>query len=311
MIKVGSSYIRKFQFFDEINDVEPPPNSKSLKNSVNENEEKNEENSSITISNISISDPKQMKIFQNKIFINGRATHKRIGQMVRENLIMKIDDNKIIDEYFIFNLVYYDFTLKIFEGKPYFIFLGSGYNNDLQKFPITKIKIYDGKDFIDDNKIKVTPGYEKGIEPFPQAFIKEIKLLKKIDTGKLYSTEDEENLLAFETLQNINAFVINDNFTYAAVSIDQGGIILIYGYPNLLQCETKDIIMNYLPEIIYNEKEVNVTNIQFSNIPKNENITIIILYVATGNSIYYYQWEHDSKKNSFPNNLKGEILNVE
>lgn len=303
MIKVGSSYIRKFQFFDEINDVEPPPNSKSLKNSVNENEEKNEENSSITISNISISDPKQMKIFQNKIFINGRATHKRIGQMVRENLIMKIDDNKIIDEYFIFNLVYYDFTLKIFEGKPYFIFLGSGYNNDLQKFPITKIKIYDGKDFIDDNKIKVTPGYEKGIEPFPQAFIKEIKLLKKIDTGKLYSTEDEENLLAFETLQNINAFVINDNFTYAAVSIDQGGIILIYGYPNLLQCETKDIIMNYLPEIIYNEKEVNVTNIQFSNIPKNENITIIILYVATGNSIYYYQWEHDSKKNSFPNNI--------
>ena len=183
MIKVGSSYIRKFQFFDEINDINSLQNSKSLKNSINENEEKIQENSSITVSNISILDPKQMKIFQNKIFINGRATHKRLGQMVRENLVMKIDDNKIIDEYFIFNLVYYDFTMKIFEGKPYFIFLGSSYN-ELQKFTITKIKIYDGKDFIDDNKIKVTPGYEKGIEPFPQAFIKEIKLLKKINNGK-------------------------------------------------------------------------------------------------------------------------------
>ena len=34
--------------------------------------------------------------------------------MIRESLIMKIYNNKIIDEYRVYNGVYYDFSIKIF-----------------------------------------------------------------------------------------------------------------------------------------------------------------------------------------------------
>ena len=100
MIKVGSSYIRKFQFFEEIKDIEPTLNDQSLKNSINinEKEEENNDDSSISINNIFISSPKQMKVFENFIFISGQATHKKGGQMIRENLIMKIQNNKVIDD---------------------------------------------------------------------------------------------------------------------------------------------------------------------------------------------------------------------
>ena len=89
MIKVGSSFFRKFQFFEVVKDPEIISNNQPLKNSINKNEEQQNDNFEIDINNISISDPKQMKIYDNKIFINGRATHKKSGQMVRENLIMK------------------------------------------------------------------------------------------------------------------------------------------------------------------------------------------------------------------------------
>ena len=43
---------------------------------------------------------------------------------------------------------------------------------------------------------------------------------------------------------------MSDNFTHAAVSLDKGGILLIYGKPNLLECNAKDMKMIYLPKII-------------------------------------------------------------
>ena len=312
MIKVGSSYIRKFQFFEEVKDIEPTQKPQSNENSINikETEEKvnddSSNNSSISINNISISSQKQMKAFENFIFINGKATYKKIGQMVRENLIMKIKDNKIIDEYFIFNLFYYDFFFKVFDFKPYFIALGSSYCESTKEvLTLTKIKIYNGNDFLKEEKLEVNPGYEKGLEPFPKSLIKEIKLLKRIKDEELIVEEEGEDMKSFETLQNINAFDFSDNFNFAAVSIDRGGIILIYGYPNLLECNNKDIIIRYLPLIIYKEKEVNITNIKFSEI---ENDNKIIFYVATGNSIFYYSWNFNSKKKSYPENIQLKLL---
>ena len=300
MIKIGSSYIRKFQFFEEIDQ-------KILKNNKIENEEKPIDDSEININNLIITSPKQMKIFENNIFIIGQAKHKRKGQMVRENLVMKADNNKIINEYFIFNLIYYDFIIRVFNDKPYFIFLGSSYCEKPQKegielFTETKIKIYDGNLFLKDEKNENIKGYEKGNESFPKYLKNEIKLFKRLDDDKLITDEAEENLKSLEALQNINAFDISENFLYAAVSIDKGGIILIYGFPNLLECQNKNIKVKYLPLITYKEKEVDVTNIQFSNVSKTENFESIILYVVTGNSIYYYQWDYEPEKNYFPKN---------
>jgi hypothetical protein len=172
-----------------------------------------------------------MKIFENKIFIIGQAKHKKKGQMVRENLVMKADNNKIIEKYFIFNLIYYDFIIKTLNEKPYFIYLGSSYCKKPQKegielFTVTKIKIYDGNLFLKDEKNEAIQGYEKGNESFPKYLKNEIKLFKRIDDDKLITDEKEENLKSLEALQNINAFDISENFLYAAISIDKGGIIL-------------------------------------------------------------------------------------
>ena len=112
MIKIGSSYIRKFQFFEEIDNFDSSKNY--------EKEEKPPDDSSININNINLTSPKQMKIFENKIFMIGQAKHKKEGHMIRENLFMKLDNNKVIDEYFIFNLFYYDFIIKVFNEKESF-----------------------------------------------------------------------------------------------------------------------------------------------------------------------------------------------
>jgi hypothetical protein len=175
-------------------------------------------------------------------------------------------------------------------------------------FSVTKIKIYEGNDFLSDQKMEVKAGYDKGLEPFPQSLIKEIKLLKKLENEELFADEAGQDMKLFETLQNINAFDISDNFVFAAVSIDRGGIILIYGYPNLLKCDNKDIIMRNLKTITYNDKEVNVTNIKFSRVSLQENDNKLILYVATGNSIFYYLFDYDFKKNEFPTNIQLKSL---
>ena len=315
MIKVGSSFIRKFQFFEVVNESEPLTNSKSqsLKGSMIKNENKGQSKEEINTININdISEPKQMECYDNYIFINGSATHKKSEQIVRENLIMKMENNKILDEYYFFNLIYYDFSIRVFEFNPYFIILGSNMPQKETKdnFLITKIKFYNGQYFLKEEKLNVLLGYEKGLEPYPQALAKEIKLLKRLEDGQLTANEGGGNMKLFETIQNINAFDINDNFVFSAVSVDKEGIILIYGFPNILSCENKNIIMKYLPKISNNEKEVNVTNIKFSKvlIPGNDDNTKTILYVATGNSIFYYLWDYDPKKNSFPNNIQYKIL---
>ena len=316
MIKVGSSYIRKFQFFEVVKESESSSNPQSPKNSINinQNEEQISETDNISINNVSLLDAKQMKVFGDYIFINGRATHKKIGQMVRENLIMKIKNNKIIDEYFIFNLLYYDFFIKVFNMKPYFIVLGNSFcempskTGAIEVYSVTKIKIYEGSDFLVKEKMEVNSGYEKGLEPFPNSLKKEIKLLKRLEDDKLMADEEGEDMKSFESLQNINAFDISDNFVFAVISIDRGGIILIYGYPNLLECDNKNIIMKYLPTITYNDKDVNVTNIKFSRVSLPENDNKLILYIATGNSIFYYLWDYDPKKFAYPTNIQLKLF---
>ena len=331
MIKVGSTYIRKFQFFEEVKEREQPANPQSLKNSIKINNEIEEikkekkDDTTISINDISLKDPKHMKVYENYIFINGSAIHLKNGQKVRENLIIKIKDNKILDEYFFFNLFYYDFIIKDFEFNPYFIVLGADFG-DGSRGAETKIKIYQGQYFLKEEKINDLAKDEIGSKPYSDALIKEIKLLKKIEDNKLVAVQGGENIKGFEYLQNINVFDISDDFVFAAISIDKGGIILIYGFPNLISCNNNDnknikdinnkneiknkndIIMKYLPTITYKDKEVNVTNIQFSKVSFPPNDSKIILYVSIVNAIFYYVWDYDSQKNSFPNNIQLKLF---
>ena len=51
--------------------------------------------------------------------------------------------------------------------------------------------------------------------------MKEIKLLKKINSDKIVNDIGEKNMKEFESLQNLNSFAISDDFIYAAINIDK------------------------------------------------------------------------------------------
>ena len=299
MIKSGTN-VRKFQFFEKVN----KPVSENEKENIKDNNELNKEKLNITLDNISINGPKQMHTIDGYIFINGKAAYKKEGVMVRENLIMKILDNEVIDEFRIFNVVYYDFCIKKYEEKPYFIIVGSSFyenfdNGEKEVFMMTSIKIYNATTFIKSKnkiEIEIEKGIQTGAEPYPKFLNKQIKLLKRLSDGKLVC-EKEEKMEKYESFQNINAFSINDNFTHAAISIEGVGNILVYGYPNLIECNTNEINMIYLPKIRYGEREVNITNLEFA-ILNIQNEMKRVLYATTGNSIYYYIWKYETENTS-------------
>ena len=312
MIKSGASNVRKFQFFDIQKESTVIP---QVPEEINypPNTPIHLQESNISINNITISGAHQMHAINGLVFINGKAIHKKEGKMIRESLVMKIYNNKIIDEYRLYNGVYYDFSIKIFQTKPYFVIIGGNFNEyiiDGQKelFMVTSIKIYNALPFIEkkESRIYVPPNLGPTEEPYPKFLIKRIKLLKRVSDDKLICDDSEDDKMeGYESFQNINAFNMSNNFSHAAVSLDKGGILLIYGKPNLLECNTKDIKMIYLPKIIVNEREVHITNLNFSKLNvKNE--IIQILYASTANSIYYFCWKNENEK--FYSNLENKII---
>ena len=81
-----------------------------------------------------------------------------------------IFENEIIDEFRFFNLVYYDFSIKKFEEKKYFIVVGSNFNEKI--LMMTSIKIYDATVFIKEkNKIIPDPALKNGGDPYPTFLI--------------------------------------------------------------------------------------------------------------------------------------------
>jgi len=301
MIKGGSSNIRKFQFFEVIKEVDNnPPQKNDNKDSNKESVESNQKKLNIEINNIMISGLRQMYAIDGLVFINGKAIHEKDGKKIRENLIMKILNNKIIDVYRLYNGVYFDFRLKSFNGKPYFIVVGSDFKEfkSNQFFMITSIKIYDASTFISKEEAQSSDDTPGESELYPEFLKNNIQLLKRKNDGKIVCSHNitnfEDNIEEYESIQNVNSFTINDNFTHAAVSIDREGIILICGYPNLLE---KNIKIVELQQIILDDKLANITNLEFADLNIiNENKKV--LYATTGKSIYYYIWNNEIDKNS-------------
>ena len=166
-----SSDMKKFNFFEEkkYKDLANIQNIYDEEEDDDETKKKNEKEAkpkheieTININNISISGPREIHAINGLLFINGKLIHDKDGKMIRENLIMKIIDNRIIDLYRIFNGVYYRFEIKIFRQKPYFIVVGGNFNefminNSLELFMITSIKFYDATNFILNREVKYTP----------------------------------------------------------------------------------------------------------------------------------------------------------
>ena len=319
-----SSDIKRFCFFDEIkykdiSNIQNIYEEEDDDDDTDKNKDniiKNKQNiDTININNISISGPREIHAINGLLFINGKLIHDKDGKMIRENLIMKILDNKIIDLYRIFNGVYYSFEIKIFNQKPYFIIIGGNFNefkidNKLELFMITSIKIYDASSFIYNKTKKYPPENLLNLkkEPYPKLLIKNIKLIKRLSDETIMCEMDELSMEGYESFQNINCFAINSEFTHAAISLDKGDIILIYAYPNLIECNNNFIKMIYLPKINIREKG-HVTNLFFTKINQFNNIKNI-LYASTSKIIYYYEWKN--KSGFFSNEekyIKLKILN--
>ena len=126
MIKSGASNVRKFQFFDiqKESDIIPEVNEEIT---YPENTPIHLQESNININNVTVAGAHQMHAINGVVFINGKAIHKKDGKNIRESLIMKIYNNKIIDEYRIYNGVYYDFSIKVFQSKPYFLIIACSF----------------------------------------------------------------------------------------------------------------------------------------------------------------------------------------
>ena len=295
-----SAAIPKFIFFDEIiyevnqNNEDTEKNKKVLNQNIinNKREEK-----TININNLSVSGPRDIYAINSMLFINGKLIHEKDGKMIRENLIMKIFENQIYDLYRIFNGVYYGFRYLMFNGKPLFIIIGGNFdeymiNNNLELFMITSIKIYDATHFINREVKKLPPQnyMSPKEEPYPQVLIKDIKILKRLSDSKLICTEENVSMEEYESIQNINNFSINNEFNYAAISLDQGDIILLYAFPNFIECDTNLIKLIYLPQINYREKG-HITNLLFSKLNLFSKIKNI-LYASTSKIIYFYEWDN-------------------
>ena len=295
--------IRKYQFFDIIdgqnymkNEKENPTNqiSNSFKENLTKEEENNPEESNISVSEIS---PNRMYAIDGVIFIYGKAIHKMNDKLIRESLIMKIVNNKVIDQYRIYNRLYYDFTIKVFNDKIYFISIGGDldtYNIDMnnnkdktnndgidQLLMISSIKIYDASFFVKYPLKKLDNNNEGNIENYK---VKRIRLLKNVKTEEIYA--EKERLEGIESFQNILLFTINSNFSQCAIGLDNGQIILIVAKPNLLKCSLKDMKIRKLTQI---QGEFHITNLSFLN-TKNDNILI----VSSPKSIYYYTLDNNN-----------------
>ena len=281
------SSMKKYQFFEECQEKNTNAN----------------KTSSLTLNDIFPSGINQMQSIEDIIFICGKAIYKVKSQIIRESLILKIINNKIYDEYRMFNGLYYDFKIKFFKEKYYFVILGGDlihYIKDKKEemLMVTSIKIYEANNFIE-------PKYDKYIdennlegENYFKSLIKKIEILKKINEDEFViglNSNDKSLYANYESFQNVISFTINSEFTHMGISSIKGDIILISGYPDLIQCDKNKIRMEFLPKIIPKDREIFISNLEFASIisKKNTNINKIILYASTSSSIYYYEWKED------------------
>ena len=299
------SLIKKYQFFEELQEKTPQ--------NLNKDDNSNNKAYNLTLDDISPSGINQMQSIEDIIFISCKAIYKIKSQIIRESLIIKIINNKIYDEYRMFNGLYYDFKTKYFKDKFYFIILGGDlirYIKDKKEemLMVTTIKIYDAYNFIEPKYDKYIDDNLEG-EAYSKSLVKKIQILKKINENEFIlgiNSNDKSQYSNYESFQNVISFTINNDFTHIAISSIKGDIILISGFPDLIQCDYNKIRMEFLPKIIPKNREIYISNLEFASFTNKKNISKTILYASTTNSIYFYEWKTDL----FSNKSNVENINI-
>ena len=288
----------KYQFFEQIKDDDI-----KIENFICHKDSK-EENTPITIHDITPNSIDEINVIDDIIFVNGKAIHKIQGILGRESLIIKIYNNRVIDSYRLFNGVYYFFQIRHFADKPVFVAAGGNFDKYISKgreelFMFTSIKIYNAVPLLKkDDKPYPTP---KGIKPtdeqYPRLLLKQIRLLKNLKTDEFVCDTEGDKMEGYESFQNILIIAVNSSFSHIAVGLDKGDILLISAYPNIFDCSGKEMKMRLLPKIIPKDREIHITNLEFTEMLVN-NKPKRILYASTANAVYYYEWKYETDRGS-------------
>lgn len=201
----SATTIKKFQFFD----IESEQNSGESQNNPN------------YLRDIS---PNQMYAINQIIFLSAKVKRKVDNLLTNENLILKIVKNKVVDQYKVFNKTTEGFHLKYFNSKYYFVMCGgemiekAGAGNDKMMHFLTSIKIFDISTLLDRNHVT----QDRNIDSL---MVKQIILARNVENGQFYLGKDFPKNV--ESLQLIISFAISDDFSCAAISIEEGQIILV------------------------------------------------------------------------------------
>lgn len=258
---------KKFPFFDESPEYSQPSSSMTTK-----------------LMNIS---PQQMHSYQGSIFISCKYKRKVNNSYVTDPLIIKIYKNEIVDEYKPYNKLIYHFQLHEFDGSYYFFCCGmdfieqtlpSGQKNFLF---LTSIKIFDAGVFL-------SPTHKSDNGNIDIYLLRQICLFRNLNDQSIYSLSNNQPV-GFESIQNIISFAISNSLDKCAFGLDYGQVVQISGYPNLVECSEKNLLIRTLQRY---ETDFHITNIGYADIGYPSSI----LYATTTKELFYYKQINNEKE---------------
>ena len=284
---------RKFQFFDEITDdinfVDD--NNPNKINAIKDNE--NEKTEKLNINLSSVVPMKDMQVLDGVIFICATVIYKETK--TKNTGILKILNNKVIDQYFMFNK-YYDYIIMKYMDKPLLIVLGS--QKKMTETAISEnasIKFYNASNFIDkkDERYPVKEQIKETEENYPELLQREIKLYKKGNSNIICETELNAKNEGLNKIDNCISLTVDSTLNYAAIALDKGEVVIINAFPNLLDCRGKKMKTTLLSLPERGGSIVEITNIKFGELYSGNERKV--LYVSSKNYLAYYEWNYDEK----------------
>ena len=299
---------RKFLFFDEVKDFNEKKdiNKNNKKDEIKEEEIKDKSKEKLKINISSIVPIGGMQCLDEVIFLCATVFYKETK--TKNNRMLKIINNQVIDEFIMFNK-YIDFKLIKYEEKPLLIIFGSMKKIIENLKEITSIKFYNASSFIEnkDSQYETQQKINDVSENYPELLLREIKLYKK---GNNILCETEGKVEDLPSIDSCNSLAIDNDLNYAAIGINKRNILILGAFPNLLDCKGKKIKTILLSPPEKEGIPVEITNIKFGEEIIDKSETKKILYVSTKNYLAYYEWFCDDKGgDDLDNNIQCNFIN--
>ena len=285
--------IRKFQFFEEIIENVKSINTNNIpQNTITDSSEKTEDlpkkTCDINLSSIVLEKDHQIQAMNEVIFVSGKIVYEVNKKKQKKYRMLKIVSNQVIDEYILFNKYYFDFSIFEFDDHPLMAALGSSLEGMMQN--ISSIKFYDISPFL-ENKLSRYPiknGVTELEENYPNLLKNQIRLLCKKNSNILICDTEGNKTSGYDSFDDLTCFTMNSSLTICAIATGKGDILLLFGFPNFLDCRGKEIKMILLQH--QTGVEPGITNLKLAEFKGRK-----ILYATTKDSIFYYEWSCDEK----------------